>query len=128
VGQDPGLIDLYDARVGGGFAAPVERAECEGEACQSPPPPPDFTIPSSESYRGPGNQPALRSCRAAGKRAARLSRRARRARRAAGRLARAGNRAAARRVGRRARPLAKRAAKASRNAKRCRRANRRAGR
>jgi hypothetical protein len=34
-----GLIDVYDARVGGGFASESEttRPECQGEACQPPP-------------------------------------------------------------------------------------------
>ncbi|HEX8688834.1 MAG TPA: hypothetical protein VF729_01165, partial [Solirubrobacterales bacterium] len=53
--QDPGLIDLYDARVGGGFSQPTERAACEGEACQGSPPPPLDPTPASTSYRGPGN-------------------------------------------------------------------------
>ncbi len=29
-----GLIDVYDARVGGGFASESEAPECHGEACQ----------------------------------------------------------------------------------------------
>ncbi len=55
VPQDPGSADLYDARVGGGFPQPLAKAPCEGEACQSPPPPPRFSVPASSSYRGPGN-------------------------------------------------------------------------
>jgi hypothetical protein len=55
VPQDPGLVDLYDARVGGGFASATAKAPCEGEACQSPPPPPAFGTPASRSYKGPGN-------------------------------------------------------------------------
>jgi hypothetical protein len=53
--QDPGLIDLYDARVGGGFAQAPHAAACEGEACQSPPPPPRDTSPASAGFHGPGN-------------------------------------------------------------------------
>ena len=35
--QDPGLIDIYDARTGGGFPpAPGRPPACEGEACQGP--------------------------------------------------------------------------------------------
>jgi NHL repeat len=53
--QDPGSIDLYDARIGGGFPQPEGKAACEGEACQSPPAPPGFPDPSSSSYSGPAN-------------------------------------------------------------------------
>jgi DNA-binding beta-propeller fold protein YncE len=53
---DPGQIDIYDAREGGGFPAPPKPpAECEGEACQSPPPGPSNSTPASSSYQGPGN-------------------------------------------------------------------------
>jgi hypothetical protein len=31
---DPGSNDLYDARVGGGFARPLPQIPCEGDACQ----------------------------------------------------------------------------------------------
>lgn len=56
VPQDPGLIDVYDARVDGGFAsASAPRASCEGEACQSPPAPPNDQTPSSATYNGPEN-------------------------------------------------------------------------
>jgi NHL repeat-containing protein len=53
--QDPGSIDLYDARVGGGFPAAEKKVPCEGEACQSPMPPPPFNAPSSSTFEGPGN-------------------------------------------------------------------------
>ena len=54
--QDYGLIDIYDARVGGGLPVPAERAPvCEGEACQSVPAPPPETTPSSLLFRGAGN-------------------------------------------------------------------------
>lgn len=56
VGQDTELIDIYDARVGGGFPPPpIKAQECEGETCQSPPPPPPDVTPSSETFRGHGN-------------------------------------------------------------------------
>lgn len=54
--QDYGLVDVYDARVGGGFPSPsLTQAECEGEACQSPSGAPQDTTPASSAYRGPGN-------------------------------------------------------------------------
>jgi hypothetical protein len=53
--QDPGLLDVYDAREGGGFAQPSVEVECEGEACQPAPPPPNDPAPTSSSFRGAGN-------------------------------------------------------------------------
>ncbi|HET8863883.1 MAG TPA: hypothetical protein VFM94_11620 [Solirubrobacterales bacterium] len=54
--RDPGLVDIYDARIGGGFPPPAHpEPECEGEACQSPPPPPILPDTPSFSYSGPGN-------------------------------------------------------------------------
>jgi DNA-binding beta-propeller fold protein YncE len=56
--RDPGSVDLYDARVEGGFPEGEEEVECEGEACQTPPLAPQDPTPSSTSYRGPGNEKA----------------------------------------------------------------------
>ncbi|MBA3866099.1 MAG: hypothetical protein H0X42_07110 [Solirubrobacterales bacterium] len=65
--QDPGLIDIYDARDSGGFTpVPTPPRPCEGEACQSPAPPPAFTAPGSGSV-GPGNPPIKRQGCARGK-------------------------------------------------------------
>jgi hypothetical protein len=39
-------IDLYDARVGGGFPEPVVKHPCQPQTCQAPPPsPPPFPTP-----------------------------------------------------------------------------------
>jgi hypothetical protein len=40
IGADPGSIDLYDARAGGGFPEPPEPIACQGNACQTLPPEP----------------------------------------------------------------------------------------
>ena len=54
--QDPGLRDIYDARAGGGFPPPPSNpAPCEGEACQSPPEPPNDPTPASSAFEGAGN-------------------------------------------------------------------------
>lgn len=56
VGQDPGAIDLYDARAGGGFPEAGEGIPCEGDSCQAlPPEPTEPTLTTLLS--GPGNPP-----------------------------------------------------------------------
>jgi hypothetical protein len=61
VGQDQdGLVDVYDARAGGGFAAqnpPVAPAPCEEEGCLAGAGgAPVFGVPVSASFAGAGNQ------------------------------------------------------------------------
>jgi DNA-binding beta-propeller fold protein YncE len=60
VPQDPALVDIYDARVGGGFPnPPTPEKECEGEGClPAPAPEPAHPTPQSQSFVGPGNQVA----------------------------------------------------------------------
>lgn len=53
--MDRGLIDLYDAREGGGFAESFSGPGCEGEACQGPYSPPNDPTPGSSSFEGAGN-------------------------------------------------------------------------
>lgn len=57
VPQDPGLVDIYDARANGGFPSPQQPgAFCEGGACQaSPGQPPQAAPPTSATFTGPGN-------------------------------------------------------------------------
>jgi hypothetical protein len=64
VGQDQDeLMDLYDARVGGGFPAEAipPAKPCQGEACQSPPPPTEAPPASTEA--GEGNPRAPKQCK-----------------------------------------------------------------
>jgi hypothetical protein len=65
---DPDSVDVYDARVGGGFPPPDPPAAiCEGEACQSPRAAPEAPTPAS-TLVGPGN-PKLKPRCPKGKRA-----------------------------------------------------------
>ena len=58
-------IDLYDARVGGGFDSEAELPSqpCQGEGCQPPPAQGAEAPPSSVSYHGAGNlKPTAARC------------------------------------------------------------------
>jgi hypothetical protein len=62
--QDPGQIDVYDARVNGGMPQPpAQPAACEGEACQGPFSPPNDVTPASSTFHGAGNVKAPVSCK-----------------------------------------------------------------
>ncbi len=62
--QDPGLIDVYDARVNGGLPGPpAPPGPCQGEACQLAPPPPNDPTPASASFKGAGNLKSTPRCR-----------------------------------------------------------------
>jgi hypothetical protein len=128
---DPGALDLYDARTGGGFALPTPPIACEGDACQSlPPEPEDPTL--TTLLEGLGNPPiryfgAVRNCRPFLANAKRLARRARGNSRRAKRLARRrGGAARARRLRRRAARFAKRSKKQRAALRKCRQINRQA--
>lgn len=55
------LVDLYDARVHGGFPA-VSSTSCSGTGCQGQPPtPPIFATPPSVTFSGIGNFPTASS-------------------------------------------------------------------
>jgi hypothetical protein len=47
VGLDPGSIDVYDDRVGGGFPEPEAPFVCKGDACQPLPSPPEDPAPGT---------------------------------------------------------------------------------
>ena len=48
-------VDVYDARVGGGFPVPVAPIECSGDACQQPASAPSAPTPASLTFSGAGN-------------------------------------------------------------------------
>ncbi len=75
VGADPGSIDLYDARVGGGFVEPLKPVPCFADACQSLPAPPQDPTPAT-LVPNPGNPP-LRVVKAKAKKKAKKRQRAR---------------------------------------------------
>jgi hypothetical protein len=71
--QDPGAVDIYDARAGGGFAAlPAAPQPCQGEACQAAVPPPASLGVASNVPRSEGNlKPKTKPCRKGSRRVAR---------------------------------------------------------
>ena len=125
--QDPGLYDIYDARVGGGFPQAEVAPECAGDSCQSAPEPPREATPASAGFHGAGNprSPLAARCGARARQAAKLSHRAKRLHRRASH-ARADRRRRA--LHRRAARLAARSKHLRTKANRCRRASRRARR
>lgn len=59
VPQDPGLVDVYDARVNGGLPVHAVAAQCQDEGCQAKSAPPSSSSPGS-TKPGPGN---LKPCK-----------------------------------------------------------------
>jgi hypothetical protein len=93
--SDPGLMDIYDAREGGGYPPPPPPPPpCVGDGCQGVPAAPNDPTPASAGFKGAGDpapRKARRSCKAARKRASKLSPKAKR--KAAKRCRRANRRA-----------------------------------
>jgi hypothetical protein len=54
-------MDVYDARVVGGFGESPPPPVCEGDACQSPFAAPTDQTPGSLTYHGPGNQTSVQA-------------------------------------------------------------------
>lgn len=127
VGRDPGSVDLYDARVGGGFSEPTDPIPCKGDACQVLPSAPiDPTL--TTLLAGPGNPPVkyegtAQNCGAIARNSRRLARKSRILRRKAKRT---GNAKVARGQRARAKKLLIRSKRARRSARACRQAKRRA--
>jgi hypothetical protein len=124
------LVDVYDARVGGGLASQHASAPpgCAGEACRGAgSAAAGAQGAGSAAFSGPGNESQVqaKNCNPAAKRAQKLARASKRLR---GRANRAVSPAAAKRLLRQSAALAKRADRMSRSAKRCRSANRRVAR
>jgi len=58
LGDQDTASDIYDARIGGGFAAPPPRpAECEGDSCSAPAAAPSDLTPASATFQGAGDLP-----------------------------------------------------------------------
>ena len=123
--RDPGLIDIYDARIGGGFPTQSQPTPCVGDACQSPPPPPNDPTPASAGFKGAGDLKPRHDCSSAAKRAAKLTRTTKQMRSEAGQAA---STAQAKRLRLSAERLEHKAKGLGKSAARCRRSNRRAGR
>ena len=119
--DDEGPIDIYDARVGGGFPAPLEPPECLGNACQSIPPAPNDPTPAGAVFSGPESTVRTINCGALARRAARLSRRAKNLRQSTAWMPSVQR---SKQLHRRAAQLGERAARLSKKAKRCKRQGR----
>jgi hypothetical protein len=57
VPSDPGSVDLYDAREGGGFPEAPSEIPCQADACQTLPAEPEDPEPGT-LRQGPGNPPS----------------------------------------------------------------------
>ena len=119
--------DLYDARVGGGFAEQAPLPPCQGEQCLGPAAgAPDTPGAASAGFVGKGNVSQRQNCNKLGREAKKLSNRAKRLRKNAKAANRNGKSGVAKKRNKKAARLGKRARNKSKSAKRCRKANRRA--
>ena len=61
VPADPGSVDLYDAREGGGFPEPPSQIPCQADACQTLPPEPEDPEPGTlrKGLGNPSSPPPL---------------------------------------------------------------------
>lgn len=116
--RDLGQVDVYDARVGGGFPPPEEAPKCAGDSCAAVPTVPGAETPTSSIFHGPGDLQA--GCADSARKAKELSNRASRLRRAAQRVP--VNRRAE--LLRKADSVAQRAGRLARAVRQCRRAAR----
>ena len=124
--EDPGSIDIYDARAGGGYPVPPnDVAPCVGDACQSIPRPPAAASAASAGFRGAGTvrSGGSQNCSRPARRAVRMRLTVKRLRRAIRRHPHASH---AKRLRRRSMRAARRVRALNKRAIRCRRANRRA--
>jgi hypothetical protein len=118
-----GVMNIYDARVGGGLASqnpPAPPAPCTGNSCRSETAPlPSQPNSASAGFVGRGNLSQKQDCGKLGREAKKLRRHAKQAKRN-------GKSKVAKKRNKKATRLAKRARNKSKSAKRCRKANRRA--
>ena len=55
-GDTDSFVDVYDARIGGGFPEPPLPLPCDGDSCQgSPPAAPNLPTPGSSAFNGAGD-------------------------------------------------------------------------
>jgi len=128
VDQDE-VLDIFDARVGGGLASqhPSSAPPCTGDACRSATSPiPSQASAASAGLVGKGNLSQKQNCNKLGREAKKLSNRAKRLRKNAKQAKRNGKSGLAKKRNKKANRLAKQARNKSKSAKKCRKANRRA--